>query len=97
MRLELSEAADCDLADLLEYGITTFGLETGRAYYFGFDKAFALLRNAPEAGQVDEATQLGLRRWLHCSHRIFYRISDDMILIVRIIHYARDLKSVDWD
>jgi plasmid stabilization system protein ParE len=53
MRVELSEAADADLADLLEYGISNFGLVAGREYCFSFDTAFAFLRETPEAGQID--------------------------------------------
>jgi toxin ParE1/3/4 len=92
MRLELSEEADADLDELLEYGILNFGIEVGREYYFSFDKAFAVLRKASEAGQVDE--EIGFRRWHHRSHRIFYRIDKDVVLIVRIIHHSRDVGEI---
>jgi toxin ParE1/3/4 len=92
MRLELSEEADADLDELLEYGIRNFGLAVGREYYFSFDKAFALLRKTSEAGQFDE--DIGFRRWHHRSHRIFYRVDGKVVLIVRIIHHSRDVGEI---
>jgi toxin ParE1/3/4 len=92
MRLELSEEADADLDELLEYGIRNFGLEVGREYYFSFDKAFTVLRKTSEAGQVDE--EIGLRRWHHRSHRIFYHVDGEEVLIVRIIHHSRDVSVI---
>jgi toxin ParE1/3/4 len=92
MRLELSEEADADLDELLEYGILSFGIEVGREYYFSFDKAFAVLRATREAGQADNETSF--RRWHHRSHRIFYRVDKDVVLIVRIIHHSRDVNEI---
>ena len=97
MRLELSEAADADLVDLLEYGIDNFGLAAGREYHFSFDNVFAFLCGTPKAGQIDEETQTGLRRWHHRSHRIFYRAEGEVVLIVRIIHQSRDVERLKFD
>ena len=96
MRLDLSRDADADLDDILTYGVQTFGLSIGRDYYFSFDSAFAFLRENPRAGQVDEETGLGLRRWHHRKHRIFYRVGKEAILVVRILHHARDLDEADF-
>lgn len=44
----------------------------------------------PGAGQVDEDSGLGLRRWRYRQHRIFYRVAGHAILIVRVFHVAAD-------
>ena len=62
-RLELSVAADADLFDILAYGTAVHGEAASDAYYAGLSAAFTLLCEHPEAGQIDEDSGLGLRRW----------------------------------
>lgn len=93
-QLELSVAADADLFDILAYGAAVHGEAASDAYYSGLVEAFALLCQHPEAGQVDEDSGLGLRRWRYRQHRIFYRVEEDTLLIVRIFHVAAD--AVRW-
>lgn len=89
-RLELSVAADADLFDILAYGTAVHGVAASDAYYKGLTDTFAFLCENPEAGQVDDAGGLGLRRWRYRQHRIFYRVDEDAILIVRLFHVAAD-------
>ena len=91
-QLEISRIADADLCDILEYGTKLYGLAAADAYYDGILATFDLLCAHPEAGQIDEDTALGLRRWSHRQHRIFYRNDGDKVLIVRIFHHSVDLK-----
>jgi toxin ParE1/3/4 len=93
-RLELSVAADADLFDILAYGTAVHGEAASDAYYFGLLEAFAFLCEHPRAGQVDQDSGLGLRRWRYRQHRIFYRVADDVLLVVRIFHVAAD--AVRW-
>ena len=89
-RLEISVAADADLFDILAYGTAVHGEAASDAYYTGLTKTFEFLRDNPEAGPLDDSNALGLRRWLHRRHRIFYRVGDHAILIVRVFHVASD-------
>ena len=89
-RLELSVAADTDLFDILAYGTAVHGEAASDAYYTGLTDTFAFLCQNPDSGQVDEPSGLGLRRWRHRQHRIFYRVDDTTILIVRVFHVAAD-------
>ncbi|QYU67914.1 type II toxin-antitoxin system RelE/ParE family toxin [Leptolyngbya sp. 15MV] len=93
-RLELSVAADADLFDILAYGTAVHGEVASDAYYDGLLEAFAFLCGQPHAAPVDEDSGLGLRRWRYRQHRIFYRVDDDVLLIVRIFHVAAD--AVRW-
>ena len=70
-RLELSVAADVDLFDILAYGTAIHGEIASDTYYAGMAEAFAFLCEHPEAGQIDEGSGLGLRRWRYRQHRIF--------------------------
>ena len=69
-------------------------MEASDAYYLGLCDAFDFLCENSSAGQVDEYSGLGLRRWRYRQHRIFYRVDEDAILIVRVFHVAAD--AVRW-
>lgn len=89
-RLDLSVAADADLFDILAYGTAVHGEVASDAYYSGMTETFAFLCKHPEAGQIDEDSGLGLRRWRYRQHRIFYKVGEDVLLVVRIFHVAAD-------
>lgn len=93
MRLELSADADADLFDILEYGVQTFGHEVGHAYYFSFDSAFSILRDFPQAGSVREDIDETIRAFRHRSHKIYYDVTKDTIIVQRILHHAMDVPS----
>ena len=93
-RLELSVAADADLFDILAYGTSVHGEAASDEYYGGLSDALSFLCENPHAGQIDEETGLGLRRWRFRQHRIFYDIGEHSILIVRVFHVAAD--AVRW-
>lgn len=93
-RLELSVEADADLFDILAYGTAVHGDAASDAYYLGLMQALDFLCERPEAGQVDEDSGLGLRRWRYRQHRIFYAAEAERLLIVRVFHVAAD--AVRW-
>jgi toxin ParE1/3/4 len=95
-KLRLSAQASADIDDILDHGASLFGEAAAAAYVRGINKIFVLLCDFPLAGQADEEIGLDLRRWHYRNHRIFYRAGDDMIVISRILHFARDLDGMDW-
>ena len=88
----LSPEASAGLDNILIYGLTHHGEVPAAAYLRGFNAAFKRLEDYPFSGQIDEET--GFRRWHHRSHRIFYRVDRDVVLIVRIIHHSRDVNEI---
>ncbi|CAN7703961.1 type II toxin-antitoxin system RelE/ParE family toxin [Variovorax paradoxus] len=36
----------------------------------------------------------GLRRRVHGNYQIFYRVTDDLVLVVRVLHGARDYEAL---
>jgi plasmid stabilization system protein ParE len=93
-RLELSVDADADLFDTLAYGTAVHGEAVSDAYYFGLMDCFDFSCANPGAGQIDEDSGLGLRRWRYRQHRIFYRVGLDQLLVVRVFHVSAD--AVQW-
>jgi toxin ParE1/3/4 len=92
----LSELAAADIDDILDHGASLFGEAAAATYVRGLNKVFNLLCDYPLAGPADEETGLELRRGHYRNHRIFYRADEQLILVVRIVHYARDLDGLDW-
>ena len=80
--------------DILAYRTAVHGEAASDSYYAGLSDAFAFLCEHPEAGQIDEDSGLGLRRWRYRQHRIFYRVNGDTLLVVRVFHVAAD--AVRW-
>lgn len=89
-----THSAVTDLSEIDEFSVAHFGEEAGEAYMHGFDKAFALLREHPHAGAATTEYGKRYRCLVHQRHRIFYTIETDRVLIVRVLHHARDAKMV---
>ncbi|BFM15185.1 hypothetical protein R50073_13680 [Maricurvus nonylphenolicus] len=60
-------------------------------YVGAFEEIFAELILNPELGRERPEIRQGVRSIAKDSHTIFYRILQDLILIVRILHTSQDL------
>lgn len=92
--LDLSPAARTDLVDIRIFSLEQFGPEVADQYYRGFSLAFALLADHPLAGVATPEYGAGYRCLTHRRHRIFYLVKAETVLIVRILHHARDVRRV---
>jgi toxin ParE1/3/4 len=92
--VEFSNAAVADLNEIDEFSLAQFGEEIGEAYMRSFDAAFALLTDHPHAGAATPQCGKAYRCLVHRQHRIFYVVEDDTVLIVRILHNARNAKRI---
>ncbi|GLT01073.1 hypothetical protein GCM10007897_24640 [Sphingobium jiangsuense] len=92
-RLRLTKAASEDLAAIDAYGVERFGEDAADEYIRGFHEAFALLRAHPLAGA--ERAELGraIRCFVHMRHRLFYRVTGNEVLVIRIVHHAQDARA----
>ena len=92
--LRLTAAARTDLVEIRRYSIAEFGGSVADAYFRGFKEAFALLRERPFAGAQRPDLPAGVRCLLHRRHKILYQVNGDRVLIVRVIHHARNAKAL---
>lgn len=93
MRVELSRDADFDMIGILEYGAAQFGWNRAEAYGESFDDGFALLCDYPLIGALHGDIRPPIRSLGHRSHRIFYDIEGDVIIVQRILHHSMDVKQ----
>lgn len=90
MRLELSRRAQVDLDDVRDYSVAEFGNAGAAAYLDAIEASFRRMLDFPCIGSV-HATLRPPTRSLGCQqHRIFYQVEGEMILVLRILHKARD-------
>lgn len=100
MRLEWTEPAISDLQDIRDY------IKKGSEHYAArfvekvIDAAENLLQFPDMGRNVPESEAVNIKELLFHNYRIMYRIEHDHILILTIIHGARDLslqKQKPWD
>jgi toxin ParE1/3/4 len=94
MRLELSREADGDIVDMLLYGAEEFGWVAAEAYVASFDARFDRLIDHPQIGMAHPEIRAGLRSIPHRSHRIYYSVDGEVIIVQRILHQSVDV--VRW-
>ena len=93
IEVHLSPSARADLVDIRYYSMAQFDAITADAYFLGFDVAFDLLSQHPQAGVATPQYGKPYRCLVHRKHRIFYRVEHEKVLIVRILHHARDVRN----
>mgnify|MGYP001270691536 CR=1 FL=1 len=86
----LSEAADVDLEDIFDYTFEEFGLYQAVSYVSGFDEVFETISENPEIGRKRTEIRTELRSLAKDKHVIFYRVLNNHVRIVRILHGSRD-------
>lgn len=87
----LSEIADEDLEDIFDYTMNEFGFEQAEKYLTEIEDVFQSLLTNPELGKARNEIKTDLYSFPKDYHLIFYRILDNHIRIVRVIHGSRDI------
>ena len=91
MKLTLTKEADEDLREILGYSIAEFGLKRAEKYYFELQNKFnSILERASHSTDYSFVEE-GLRRTNYMKHAIFYRSTDQEIIIIRVLHQKMDM------
>ena len=90
--VRFSPKARADLAEIDDYSTDTFGDEVAASYARGFNDIWDRLERHPEFGATQPMLGRKVRSIPHRSHRIFYEIDREVVLVLRIFHHARDVK-----
>ena len=87
-KYQLSKKADNDLAEIFIYSFQNFGEAKARAYLLSLHECLTLLAEQPGIGRKIDHIRQGYLRHEHISHAIFYKIKDDGIFVVRVLHQS---------
>lgn len=90
--LRLSRRAATDLAEIADYTIAEFGIDQARRYRDQFQACFRSLLDNPQLGRSAEEVAPGLRRIRQQAHVVFYRVEQDGLLVVRVLHHSMDFE-----
>jgi toxin ParE1/3/4 len=87
----LSDEADQDIEDIFDFSAYKFSVEQAIIYLENLEQTFKKLVDYPEMGVSRNELKVGLYSLPMQSHIIFYRIVEDRIRIVRVLHHSRDV------
>lgn len=90
-RLHFSRAAERDLDSIWTYSVRQWGREQANAFIRRLNEAFDRLSMFPLSGRDESDLRPGYRALAVSDYRIFYRLIDSEIEIVRILHGQMDI------
>ena len=90
MKCVFSPDAQADIDAIWENTFDAWGEVQAEAYVQLFQTASLTLAKSPRVGRDNSEVRHGYRRYNVGSHVVFYRIGDDFVDIVRILHQRMD-------
>jgi toxin ParE1/3/4 len=89
-RFVLKPRAHADLDEIWDYTVDCWGLEQAETYIRQLWKDIQTLADNPSLGRECAEVRPGYRKYPSGSHVLFYRLTDDGINVVRILHERMD-------
>lgn len=89
-RYRLTRAAAADLDGIWDYTVETWGTAQAEAYLTDLFACFDRAAAAPGTGQDRSAFVRGARSLRTGRHLVFYRATEDGIVILRVVHERRN-------
>ena len=95
MAYNLSTYAERDIENILTYTIETWGIRQFQKYRDLINHSLDLIGNNPDALTVRKREELfeGGNSYSFGKHVVFFRVKNDIIEIVRILHQKMDVES----
>jgi toxin ParE1/3/4 len=92
MRLVVSPDARADLKGIARYTEKEWGAARKTRYLAAIRERFTTLLRHPQIGAPREDLAPGYRSLPVGRHVIFYRVADDEIVILRVLHQRMDVR-----
>ncbi|MEP7269606.1 MAG: type II toxin-antitoxin system RelE/ParE family toxin [Saprospiraceae bacterium] len=93
MKMEFSNEAVEDLADILAYTILEYGNIQAEKYTNAFKDAFNLIQEFPQIGHSRPDLEQDFKSYKSGQHLIIYFIGLETIFVVRILHQRMDISE----
>lgn len=93
MRLRVTDPADRDVEDILEYGLRTYSERQAIAYASDLIDAFRWISNWPLTARLHDDIRPPVRLWPCGAHNVIYTVREDEVVILRIFHHSADWKK----
>ena len=93
LKLEISEPAKDDLRDIAQYTFIRHGERQVDIYLQALYEGMELLTQNPQIGHRGDDIPEGYETLNIRKHILVFSVKDDSIVISRILHQSRDMKS----
>ena len=97
LRIIWSREADDDLLQIWNYLVTEASVALADEQIRKIVLASLRLSDWPQSGRSRDAIIPGMRSIVAAPHVIFYRVLDDAVQIVRVLHGHRDIEAIFTD
>lgn len=87
---KLSKLAAEDFASIYDYTLLNFGEAQADSYTDEMEEVLLSVVHSPRMGRENSEIAEGVRRVDYRLHAIFYRIRDEDIFILRILHHKME-------
>lgn len=91
--LSLSPLAERDLLFILQHSLETWGEPRRDTYAATLGAAFADIERIPSIGRSREDVAPGCRGFSVQQHVIYYRVEQDTIRVLRVLHVRMDARG----
>lgn len=92
MRLRIGRLAAADVDAIFEYGLDRHGPDAVNAYLDLIEAKYRLLIDHPRSGRAEAELGSAIRSLSCGSHRIYYEVEDDTVVIRRVLHKSTDAR-----
>lgn len=92
-RYRLTPKADRDLVQIWRHTNENWGKSQADKYLYLLEKGFSMLLRHPKSGRTRDEIRRGYRCLPIENHVVFYRIVDNDIEIVRILHQRMEINT----
>lgn len=89
----LSELAQQDIISIGDYTMDTWGQEQVSKYLSQLEQRFEWLAENQKTGKKREDVKEGYRSYPEGRHVIFYRIKEDGIEVISVLHESEDIET----
>lgn len=89
----MTDAAEADLAEIWAYIASEASEEIASRFVAAIKVAFEPLRHFPLAAPAREGLAPSLRVTFHNPYAIYYKPLPDAVVIIRVLHGARDVTA----
>jgi len=93
----LSDIAESDISEIYDYTVSHHSHNQAILYLQGLEKQFIMLVDQPNIGKNRDEIRKTLKSFVYEKHTMFYRVLDDHIRIVRVLHSSRDMPKLLQD
>jgi len=92
-RCLLRPRAQRDLNDIWNYSAASWSVSQAETYIRKIQRVCSMLAEDPRLGRPCEDIRAGYRKFRAGSHFVFYRIIEDGIDVVRVLHERMDFEQ----